>query len=146
MIPMMTEHDSQIGEQAMSPDVATFRKKDWVCLVSSTDLEHHRSFRDHRSGAGTLLSTALWRQIELVAMPRGVTILLGSVNEAAALGGPAPVSHGARTVTLSWDDLDDLDGLTRHFENEQVGVLRRAREMLIGMRERIAPMRLTLAA
>jgi hypothetical protein len=141
---MMNEHAVSY-EQPRMTDVASFGKKDWACLVSLEDLERHRLFRDHGSRAGALIATALWRQIELVAMPHGVTIYLGSVNEEASLGGRCSVRHGARTITLAWEDLDDLDGLTRHFEHEQVGVLRKSREMLAALREHVSTDRLILA-
>jgi hypothetical protein len=130
--------------------VSRFVKKDWVCLVTPLELEAERQLQAARNEgswmAGRPLQKPLWRQIDISATLELVTIHLGSVDEEVARGGVWSGSYAARTVKLTWDDLNDLDSMAQLFHHEQVCVMQKAAEMFAVLREHMVPLRLALAA
>lgn len=132
--------------------MSKFVKKDWVCLVSEEELGAERRLQAARCEVGTMTShplpllKPLWRQIDISATPELITINLGNVDEEAACSGYWRGSDSARTVKLTWVDLNDVEGVARLFQHEQVCVMQKAAEMLGVLREHMAPLRLALAA
>ncbi len=130
--------------------MSTFKKKDWVCLVTPEELQAQRALQDAQNKGswmeGSLMRAPLWRQISITATPELLTFDLGNVNEGVAHGGCWDGSYAARTVRLTWDDLNDLDGLSRIFEHEQLCVFRKLSEMVAVLRENMTSLRTILAA
>ncbi len=114
--------------------MSRFAKKDWVCLVTPQELDAERRLQAARNEgiwmASHPLQNPLWRQVDINATPELITINLGNVDEEAASGGHWKGCYAARTVKLTWDDLNDFDGVARLFQHEQVCVMQKAAEML----------------
>lgn len=130
--------------------MSRFVKKDWVCLVSPRELDAERRLHAARNEGSWMaagpLQKPLWRQIDISATPSLVTIDLSNVGEEAARGGYLAMCSSVRTIRLTWDDLNDVDGLAQLFRHEQVCVMQKAAEMLGVLREHMVPLRLALAA
>lgn len=114
--------------------MSTFTKKDWVCLVDDAQLQ--------RAAAGA----HVFRQIVITADADTIEVDLSNVDRSTAARGVCSSCSGSRTIELFWDGLNDLDGISRVFEHEQLIVFRRIAEMLTSLRAHMAPLRTVLAA
>ena len=130
--------------------MSRFVKKDWVCLVTPQELEAEMRLQSVRNEGvwmvGRMLQKPLWRQVDINATPELITMHLGNVDEETSRGGVWSGSYAARTIKLTWDDLNDFDGVARLFHHEQVCVMQKVAEMLAVLREHMVPLRLALAA
>lgn len=114
--------------------MSTFTKKDWVCLVDEDVLQ--------RASSGDYL----FRQIAISADAELVTVRLMNVDRTAAAGGYCCSGTAPKELKFAWDDLNDLDAISRRFQREQLAVFRKIAEMLVAIREHMVPLRAALAA
>ena len=124
--------------------MSTFATTDYVCLASPQQIQAKRQAQ--ASWDRGYLREPLWRQIAISADAHHVVLRLGNVSEDAASGGYCGCWYNSRTLTLTWDDILDRDGLANLFQYEQVCVFEKVNSMLEIFREHMRALRSALAA
>jgi len=118
--------------------------KESVLTVSDIELQRYRD--RHDPSTRMLFSDHLWRLVTIDATKEVIVLRLQNVDETAASGGYWSGGSACRTHRLTWDDLNDVEGLKMLLRFEQVCVLQLVEEMFDKLREHMRPLRLALAA